>query len=311
VVAIGDSMTYGFGVVRDVSWPYQLGTLLGESVYSMAQGGYGPLQYLHLAQHEAMKLRPRLLLVGFYFGNDLIEAYRVAYENPYWHRWRKPGSADAGPPVHRLPPDGEPRKPFGALRDWLSRHSLFYSVMQATLFARLALWEQERMASEGAPDRWMAWIDPAERTVRTIFTPRLRLSALDPQLPSVQEGLRITKQAFAFMRSATQDQGSQLLVVLIPTKERAYCGYLKESGGTIPAAFARLCESEERLKTDLVQFLVTERIAHVDVTGAMEASIRRHVRIYPEETDSHPQANGYAVIARAIFDALRDQLAGK
>jgi len=310
VVAIGDSMTYGFGVAREGSWPYQLGILLGEPVYNMALGGYGPLQYLHLAQREAMKLGPRTLLVGFYVGNDLIDAYGAAYQNPYWYRWRKAGMVDAGASDYLRSLEAEPRRRFGPLRDWLSRHSVLYSLLRATVLARFAPWEQERTADEMTPDRRMVWIDPAERSVRTSFSPRLQLAALDPQLPSVQEGLRITKLAFSAMRNSAEDQGVQVLVVLIPTKECAYFSYVKESGGPMPASFARLCEAEARLKKDLVQFLATEKIAHVDVTGAMEASIRRHIQVYPKEADGHPRTSGHGVIARAIYDTLRDRLPG-
>lgn len=43
VLAIGDSMTYGFAAPADKCWPRQLESLSGRSVYSMALGGYGPV----------------------------------------------------------------------------------------------------------------------------------------------------------------------------------------------------------------------------------------------------------------------------
>lgn len=308
IVAIGDSMTYGFGVTRDGSWPYQLGILLSEPVYSMALGGYGPLQYLHLAQHEAKKLRPKLLLVGFNFGNDLIDAFSASYQNPYWYSWRKAGSVDGSELEYQRSVEAEPKKRFAAVRDWLYKHSVFYSMLRVTVLAGLASWEQERMAMQVTPDRQMVWVDPFEHSVRTIFSPQLRLSALDPQLQRVKEGLRITKQAFSSMMNQADAQGMQILVVLIPTKERVYCTYLKSSSDRVPNTFARLCEAEERVKEDLIQFLATEKIAYVDVTGAMEATIRKHVQIFPKETDSHPQANGHNVIARSVYDAVPYQL---
>jgi len=306
LVAIGDSMTYGYGAAGIDSWPRQLGILLQEPVYNMALGGYGPLHYLYLAEHDAKRLRPRLLLVGFYFGNDLIDAYTAAYRNSHWHGWREAGSLDGG--ESKLPPidAAEPKKLFAGLRDWLAKHSVLYSILRVTVLPRLTLWEQDRMASQ-APDRRMRWIDPSVPSVRTIFTPGLRLSALDPQLPIVQEGLRITKRAFTALKNGANAQGVRLLVVLIPTKERAYCRFLKDSGERMPNALVRLCDDEERVKEDLVQFLVASMIAHVDVTGAMEEQIRKHIQIYPTDSDSHPRSKGYGVIARAVFDAVRRQ----
>lgn len=307
IVAIGDSMTYGVNAARDGSWPHQIGALLREPVYNMALGGYGPLQYLYLAEHEARKLRPRLLLVGFYFGNDLMDAYYTAHGRPYWHGWREADSVVAGETEFDRAGKAEPKKRFAALRDWLSRHSVVYSMLRVTLLPRLASWEQDRMALQVTADRRMIWIDPSKHSVRTIFTPQSRLSAMDLQLPSVQEGLRITKRAFTSLRSHTDAQGIQLLVVLIPTKERAYCSYLKDSGEQLPNTLVSLCDAEARVKEDLVQSFATEKIAYVDVTGAMEENIRKHVQIYPTDSDGHPNATGYSVIARAVYDAVRRQ----
>ena len=56
VVAIGDSFTYGVSAPRDGSWPHQLSGMLGESVYNMGLGGFGPLQYLHLAPRHSQAI---------------------------------------------------------------------------------------------------------------------------------------------------------------------------------------------------------------------------------------------------------------
>jgi len=79
IVAIGDSMTYGVSAPRDFSWPQQLGRLRGKHVYNMALGGYGPLHYLYLARASAANLKPKLLVIGVYLGNDLMDAYNLAH----------------------------------------------------------------------------------------------------------------------------------------------------------------------------------------------------------------------------------------
>jgi hypothetical protein len=305
VVAIGDSMTYGFGAARDANWPSQMGNLLQKPVYNMALGGFGPLQYLYLAEHEASKLQPRLLLVGFYFGNDLKDAYIAVRRIPHWRSWREAGSADEGEIEYPGGSQFMPKKPFAGWRAWFSRNSVFYSVLRVTLLRPLIVWEKDRLALEAGPDQQMIWIDRSEPSFRTIFTPQLNLSALDPQLPSVQEGLRITKRAFASLKGLADAKGTRLLVVLIPTKERVHCPYLKDSGTRMPGTLVRLCEAEERVKEDLVHFLATGKIAYVDVTGALEQQIQKHVPMYPSDIDSHPNAAGYGVIARAVYDAVR------
>jgi hypothetical protein len=279
--------------------------MLGEPVYSMALGGYGPLEYLHLAMHVAPRLHPRVLLVAFYFGNDLIEACRAARQRPYWQAWR---DAQAG---YNCDPPGEragkriPAKRFAAAREWLSRHSVMYSLVRNMFAAHIASRDSES-GQHAQPGQRMAWADPAASSVRLIFTPQLRLSVLDPREPRVQDGLRITKRAFGEIKESTDAAGTRLLVVLIPTKERAYCPYLQEAG-ELPDAFVALCATEDAVKAELKQFLGAAKIAYVDVAPAMEAEVRKHVQIYPPGTDGHPQAAGYRAIAGAVHAALRRQ----
>ncbi|MCG6871371.1 MAG: GDSL-type esterase/lipase family protein [Gammaproteobacteria bacterium] len=83
VVVIGDSQTYGNNAGIAESWPGRLQAQLGDAgrVYSMAIGGWSAPDYLVTAQ-LALALRPRLLVVAFYSGNDALESIRVAVKRP-------------------------------------------------------------------------------------------------------------------------------------------------------------------------------------------------------------------------------------
>lgn len=306
IVAIGDSNTYGVSAPREGSWPHQLSGLLGESVYNMGLGGFGPLQYLHLAQVTAKPLRPRLWVVGFYFGNDLMDAYYVAHGQSHWRAWRQSTPDTAGGVVHDDARNKEvPAKRFGALRDWLARKSVLYSVLRATVFERLASQERDQIVRRSAPDVRWAWTDPAKADVHTVFTPQGRLSALDLDNPRVREGLQISQRALAALQAEADLQGVRMLTVLIPTKERAYCAYLEATRAVLPISHARLCQAESRAKGELVRFLQDQRVAHIDVTGALEAKIGQHVQLYPADSDGHLQSTGYGVVAQAIAQAIR------
>jgi hypothetical protein len=78
IVAIGDSQTYGVGQRPEVAWPQQLEVQSGWPTYSMAWSSWGPGQAVYLF-HEAMKLKPKVLVVGLYSGNDLYDAFRITY----------------------------------------------------------------------------------------------------------------------------------------------------------------------------------------------------------------------------------------
>jgi len=309
IVAIGDSMTYGVSAPRDSAWPQQLEGLVGETVYNMGLGGFGPLQYLHLSSNVAPKLKPRLLVVGFYFGNDLMDAYYLA-QRPHWQDWRISPSAPTGETAFDRAGKAEPRKRFEGLRNWLSRNSVFYSILRETVLRRFASREREEQVRNASPDSRLLWNDPIDSALETIFTPQYRLAAVDLGIPAVREGMQISQKALAALKTEADRQGSGLLVVLIPTKERAYCSRLLESGVKLPESYLRLCEAETHAKAELTQFMAQQKIAHVDVLPALEAQVAKSTHLYPKD-DGHPQGTGYGVIARAVAEAVSRQFPKK
>lgn len=90
VVVIGDSQTYGIGEALADNWPSQLQDLLVAqdiSVYSMAVGGWGAVQYLDMFT-KALRLKPKVVIIAFYSGNDPLEAFTTAYGNTHWKELR-------------------------------------------------------------------------------------------------------------------------------------------------------------------------------------------------------------------------------
>jgi acetyltransferase AlgX (SGNH hydrolase-like protein) len=309
IVALGDSQTYGVGVPSGVNWPRQLEEMLQEPIYNMALGGFGPLEEMYLAEHEAPKLGPRLLLVGFYLGNDLADAFRTSHRLEYWHGWRETTTAVPDAPGEDVPGAQAPQKRFAALRDWLARHCVTYGFLRARAFRGLARMEKERLASGVSPDQQMVWADPADSAIRTIFTARKRLEALDTRRLDVQEGLRITERAFETMKASAGARSIRVLVVVIPTKERVYCAYLNGTGASMPGSLTEVCDDEERVTAEIENSLVSKGIEFVDTRKALEEGVRAHRAIYPQDGDGHPTAEGHRAIARAVFEELRRQRA--
>lgn len=302
-LVIGDSMTYGFGTPRDTAWPQQLAALSQRSVYNMGLGGYGPLQYLQLARDHAGQFTPKHLVVGFYFGNDLLDAYILSHALPKWHDWRltteTPAEATAGPAGAQ-----EPARRFGALREWLSKHSLLYAMLKATVFESFSVMSQQSMARQMSVDDRMPWSDPAAPEVKTMFTPHERLWVQDLSQANVHEGMAITQRAFAAIKDEADRRKLDLLVVLIPTRERVYCPYLKSTGARLPPSYVKLCDAEEVTKAELVKSFAAKGIAYVDSTAALEAEAAKHVQIYPPTSDGHPTALGHRAIAQTVMQAL-------
>lgn len=312
VVAIGDSMTYGVGAPREASWPAQLEPLLGEKVYNMGLGGYGPLQYLHLAHQAAKAMKPKVLVVGFYFGNDMMDAYYLSRDKPHWHGWRVSVGAQPGLTDYDLAGQAEPKKRFAALRDWLARNSVLYSMLRVTVFPRFQAREQEALARRADPDVRMLWDDAnGGGALRTIFGPKSRQAAVDLDIRPVREGMQISQRALSELAGEAARQGVRLLVVLIPTKERAYCGALARARAEVPPSFVRLCEAEAAANAEMTAFLKARRVEHIDVLPALDAHMRKGIAVYPPDADGHPQKTGYGVIAGEIAAALRREGARK
>ena len=78
LVALGDSMTYGVGVAPKESWPRQLATLAGRTMYNISYGGYGPVHSL-LLWDEALSFQPHVVIEAVYVGNDLFDAFDLVY----------------------------------------------------------------------------------------------------------------------------------------------------------------------------------------------------------------------------------------
>jgi hypothetical protein len=79
IVALGDSQTWGVNVERQDAWPQQLSKMSGRSVYNMGLGGFGPVQYRVLTP-QALRLTPKVIIAGLYLGNDIYDAYNMAYQ---------------------------------------------------------------------------------------------------------------------------------------------------------------------------------------------------------------------------------------
>ena len=81
VVAIGDSMTYGWGVDAGCTWPALLEDALDDrgmhvEVANLGEPGADPGTYAYIASSAIPALRPDLVIVGMHLGDDLEQLDR-------------------------------------------------------------------------------------------------------------------------------------------------------------------------------------------------------------------------------------------
>lgn len=111
VLAVGDSQTYGNGAPIDSTWPSQLRDRLTNDsaiVYNASVGGWGAVEYLQIFD-KLRRLRPAVLIVAFYTGNDPLESFVQAYGRERWRPLRPNARLTAGdaPPIVFPPPADE------------------------------------------------------------------------------------------------------------------------------------------------------------------------------------------------------------
>jgi lysophospholipase L1-like esterase len=299
IVAIGDSQTYGTASARN-SWPAKLEKLLGEPVYNLSLGGYGPGQYYHLLKTKALELNPHLIVVGFYFGNDLLNSYGLIYRKEYWSHLRKAGFVIEDEMVVS---DTRRGRLVGSLRNWLSHHSVLYRMFTIAFGDIFRFFELKYRSSRGDVD--ISILEDDEK-IRTGFTPGLRLRALDLTDSKVQEGLRLTLELFRQMKHLCDREVIGLLIVLIPTKESVFADIIE--GNNKIANFDlidQLIRNEREVNRLIKNYFVEQRISYVDVLPDLRSTLS-HKLPYPTNQDGHPNALGYEIIAKAIERFLRE-----
>ncbi|MFT5113826.1 MAG: lysophospholipase L1-like esterase [Parasphingorhabdus sp.] len=90
IITIGDSQTYGNNAPIELNWPGQLKSRIGEItqqnqpvIYNMSVGAWGATNYLEIMRH-AVHLKPKIVIVAFYTGNDPLSDFRNAYTYEKW-----------------------------------------------------------------------------------------------------------------------------------------------------------------------------------------------------------------------------------
>jgi hypothetical protein len=142
-------------------------------------------------------------------------------------------------------------------------------------------------------------VDDNQRGIRTGFTPSRRLIGLNLQDFRVKEGLRLTLELIGRMNDICSEKRVQLLVVLIPTKESVYAEYIAGKRNLRNSAVIdELIANEREINQRMRKYFAKHDISYVDVLPDLRRAVP--TRPYFANTDGHPNADGYVVIAKAV-----------
>lgn len=296
VVAIGDSMTYGVMANSTSSWPAHLSDKLGVNVYNLSLGGYGPLQYLYLFQNYAVKLKPETVIVGIYLGNDLMDAYNLAYSNKEWAKYRA-DSKSSSIESNLILPEMRDKKMFSSIRSFLSRKSVLYRIItQNKIFDRVRLQETKSLNA--------ATIPVVKQDYEVLLKPVKAFRHVNINDDRIQEALRITKSAILDMREVGKKNDVDLQIAIIPIKENVYREEM-QSGCKIDCdeTVSKKLVGLDDIRTTLLYFLEDSKIPFIDLLPALRTAGSKN-QIYPPH-DGHPNGEGYEIIANELSAFLK------
>jgi hypothetical protein len=80
IVALGDSFTEAANAARP--WPDVLAAETGKRVRNLGFRGYGPVEEGRVLRDYGLKSKPRLVILGYFEGNDLNDVVSVRWRDP-------------------------------------------------------------------------------------------------------------------------------------------------------------------------------------------------------------------------------------
>jgi lysophospholipase L1-like esterase len=228
IVVLGDSMAFGYGVDDEDAWTALLAERLpGIRIVNLGLIGAAPQQYLRAYEMFGQALRPDLVLMCLFPGNDLADAGQFQE----WVQAGSPGSYD----------------------DWRwdggqdSEQSIQDQIRQSHLvaflrYARQSLRSRFKGKTIDFPDGTQLQLAPA------VYARNEELA-----LPG-HHNFRLVLNAVERTQALAEETGSRFLVLLMPTKEEVYLPLVDDESPPATAPFAAQFEEDGRPYLDLTSY---------------------------------------------------------
>lgn len=306
IVVLGDSHTDGVCWNRE-SYPNRLEYYLNRAgskktyeVINAGTGKYSPFQYLRAYQFRIKPLKPDIVIIGFYIGNDFFDMYRrddrpscsfnqkgqIVELPPQFYFYAKPGfksSWRSKSYVYYL---------FFGSRFW---KNISYKVTRAIIFYR-------NISSMGGASflkvmHYFITLDRLAKIHRHATTQSLGQQVFFHYFPSKrQESFKLAKYVLQKFIEEQKEQPFRLIVVPIPTK-------LEIGGDRLTDILSRakqimstasdesLSAFDDSLYTDLVSLLTNLKIEYIDFRPLLREKARQRKLYYRTDFHLNPEAN--------------------
>ena len=304
VAVIGDSFVFGSGVVKGDVFTSRLSRADPQfNVWNFGVPGGGPFNALYLWRDYAREVRPQVVVVAIYAGNDASDALRESSEarprfvilaraKMLWHRVH-----------HRAPTTVATAR---ASHGW----NAFGVDNPATLDALLAAAGKRGVSPDSVRARLAAIPDSLKADALAFRSNPFNVAeaVLDPDglqhnllldTPAMKQGWDALESALTRLHRDVESANSKLLLVCIPAAVQVDSTYWwpKKLGVRFDDRVLRDTVFQDRL----AQFAREEKLPLIDLLPAMRK--RSSSRLYYEQ-DGHWTAAGHDVAARVIAERL-------
>jgi lysophospholipase L1-like esterase len=268
IVAVGDSLTFGYGVAPDEAWPALIARELPDTkVINLGLIGAGPQQHLRVYETFGVPLQPKILLIGFFLANDFWDAEK-------FDAWLKSGVDDN----------------YMVWRDFRGAtgdRTLFLGdALRSTYLYTWARFVREIYRN------WRAG-EPKDLQLADGSHVKLRPDDLAEHTANIAPGNPIFElgvEALARINAIATSHGTHVIVVLQPSKEETYLPLLDgtpaDPGGPLRAA------------------LQARGIEYLDLLPLFREHAAAGAKLF-YEFDGHPNAEGYRLTAEGILAHLK------
>jgi len=326
-VTLGDSQTYGTGVLRSSSWPKQLERFMGGKIYSMAIPQQGPTKSL-LLMNDAIRLTPKYILYALYYGNDLFENYTSVYYYP--HLFDKfnlkdknknilPSASQDEDSLMRMVNDfykrpishqekevnEEEEGGIVKIKYFLRKNILLYGILAKVKTAIYKMTDKQKPVNT-------SWLkeEYQERFLHdgyeTVLTSKYRYKAQNINQIKLREGFDIGLKSLLLMAEICKKHGIEFIVLFIPTKEFVFAELFERFKLKKSDDHLKLLAMESLLKEKTLNFLNQHKINWIDASPALSKAFSLGYQPYQKSEDGHPNHEGHKLIAETVADTIRD-----
>lgn len=325
IVVMGDSMVLGLRAKREEAWPQVLGELTGKEVYQMGHCAYGFPHYYHLID-KAIELEPEKIIISFYVGNDLYDAYNLVYSKDYWKEYRnseieksrineydkvQEQNSDIKAAVVQGVDTNSWKFQLLKIRLFVREHSKLYGLLgdgTRAIREKIGLAQsqediQMNIQRLGENNPGLAFHYDKE-PIQTVLSPQYRHEAFDLDNSIAKDGYRITKTMIEKIDKKLKENNIQLIIAIVPSKELLYAKYMERNNESIPVELKNVSMTTEKLVNDFKNYCDDNQILHHDITMDWLEALKQGRSLFPDTIDSHPNAGGYRVVAESVMKTI-------